>query len=270
MPGLKIGVGFLLFFSIPVICSMFFGYQSIGGYISPAILLFLTWLFYKQEGKDLEQLGLKINKKKIGYFFLGLILGIVFFVIFILVQSWYNKLEIRFNKNVSWTVVSMGVFFLLQGVFNEELIFRGYCFKRTVEKIGVVKANLIFAFLFIVWHWIALDAWGNYGLMIGLVTTGFGHFLFATALLRSKTLLLPIGLHLGNNWASHHLFAAGMGDIRAANKDTQAVFSFVNSDDHFSSLHVIGGYSISIFFFLACTWIIWKWTGKSNPGIINY
>jgi hypothetical protein len=33
-----------------------------------------------------------------------------------------------------------------------------------------------------------------------------GHLWFATSLLRTRTILFPIGLHWGNNWASIHLF----------------------------------------------------------------
>ena len=37
------------------------------------------------------------------------------------------------------------------------------------------------------------------------ITIPVGHLLFATALLKSKTLFFPIGIHLGNNWATRHL-----------------------------------------------------------------
>ncbi|MEI9943365.1 MAG: hypothetical protein WDN26_04020 [Chitinophagaceae bacterium] len=53
----------------------------------------------------------------------------------------------------------------------------------------------------------ATKAWGDYGLMIGLMTTGFLHILFAAGLLRSKTLFFPIGIHLGYNWTQSHLFS---------------------------------------------------------------
>jgi len=40
-----------------------------------------------------------------------------------------------------------------------------------------------------------------------LLMTGLGHLLYATALLKSKTLYFPIGLHLGNNWVSLFVFS---------------------------------------------------------------
>ncbi|MEI9943364.1 MAG: hypothetical protein WDN26_04015 [Chitinophagaceae bacterium] len=32
----------------------------------------------------------------------------------------------------------------MAGVLNEELIFRGYCFKKTIEIAGLIKATIIF------------------------------------------------------------------------------------------------------------------------------
>ena len=121
-----------------------------------------------------------------------------------------------------------------------------------------MQANLIFAAIFIVYHWIALNAWGNYGLMLGLFTTGFGHILFAVALLKSKTLYFPIGIHLGNNWAQRHLFSANMGGINEnPSNDTLFILSSTNQDT--SLLHIISSYGISIAFFLLSTWTIWKY-----------
>ena len=39
------------------------------------------------------------------------------------------------------------------------------------------------------------------------MATGLGHLLYATALLKSKTLHFPIGLHLRNNWVSLFVFS---------------------------------------------------------------
>ena len=40
-----------------------------------------------------------------------------------------------------------------------------------------------------------------------IISIPVGHLWFATALQRSKTLFFPIGLHLGNNWATRHLIS---------------------------------------------------------------
>ena len=82
-----------------------------------------------------------------------------------------------------------------------------FVLKKTVAISSVTKANIIFASLFILSHWINLGAFGNPVQMTILLITGIGHVLYSTALLKSKTLLFPIGLHLGNNWVNLFVFS---------------------------------------------------------------
>ena len=84
---------------------------------------------------------------------------------------------------------------------------RGICFKKTVEISNVAKANVIFASLFILSHWINGSAFGNPVAMTILLITGLGHVLYATAFLKSQTLYFPIGIHLGGNWVNYFVFS---------------------------------------------------------------
>ena len=167
---------FLLLFSVPMIVPMLpspkFGNLSLGNLLSPVILLLLTAWFYRKEGKNLSELGLNIQLTNLLFLPLGLILGILFFSLLLFLQSFQNDLHIQINQNANWGLIFSGAFFLIIGVLNEELIFRGYFFQKTIDYKGFMQANLIFAAIFIVYHWIALNAWGNYGLMLGLFTTG--------------------------------------------------------------------------------------------------
>ncbi|MEO8173214.1 MAG: hypothetical protein ABI581_09035, partial [Sediminibacterium sp.] len=131
-----------------------------------------------------------------------------------------------------------------------------------------VKANILFAFFFIAWHWLAFNAWGNWGLMLSLVTTGFGHILFAVALTRSQTLFFPIAIHLGNNWASRNLFALNMGQMVDPTKAKDSLFLASAPATQFSTMHVVMGYVITISYFLISTVIImllFKRKLKKNP-----
>ena len=83
------------------------------------------------------------------------------------------------------------------------------------------------------------------------VTIPVGHLLFATALLKSKSLFFPIGIHLGNNWATHHLIS---------NSNSGDSFLFISEVVNFNTWtpFII---STLIFngFFLLVTFLIWKW-----------
>ena len=181
--------------------------SQIANVIVVAAILLITWKAYKKEGKNLSELGLNITLRNIGFGISGLLIGGIFVVPLIYTIAFIKGYPVVLNQTFSGSYVFSGLWLLLPTVMLEELAFRGICFKKTVEISGVTKANIIFATLFILSHWINLGAFGNPVLMTVLLITGLGHILYATAFLKSKTLYFPIGLHLGNNWVSLFVFS---------------------------------------------------------------
>lgn len=185
-------------------------------------VLLITWFAYKKEGKNLSELGLNFKIKNIGFGFLGLLIGGLFFIPLVYTIAFIKGYPIIFNQNFNGYYVLSGLGLSFAYVVLEELAFRGICFKKTVEITSVATANIIFASLFILSHWINLGAFGNPVFMTILLITGLGHVLYSTALLKSKTLYFPIGLHLGNNWVSLFVFsnvdinATRSGEIKAS------------------------------------------------------
>jgi membrane protease YdiL (CAAX protease family) len=170
-------------------------------------ILVITWLAYKKEGKNLSALGLDLRWQNFSFGLLGLLLGGIFVIPLVYLTAFINGYPVIFNQHFNGTYVLSGLWLLLPTVMLEELAFRGICFKKTVDISTITIANIIFATLFILSHWINLGAFGNPVLMTILLITGLGHLLYATALLKSKTLYFPIGLHLGNNWVSLFVFS---------------------------------------------------------------
>ena len=170
-------------------------------------VLLITRAAYKKEGKTLSELGLDIKWRQVGFGVLGLLIGGVFVIPMVYTIAFIKGYPVVFNEHFNGGYVLSGLWLLLPTVMLEELAFRGICFKKTVDISGVTKANIIFATVFILSHWINLDAWGNPVQMTILLITGLGHLLYATAFLRSGTLYFPIGLHLGNNWVSLFVFS---------------------------------------------------------------
>jgi len=170
-------------------------------------ILLITWRAYKKEGKNLSELGLNLRLRNIVFGLVGLLIGGIFVFPLVYAIALIKGYPVVFNQNFNGFYVLSGIWLLIPTVMLEELAFRGICFKKTVEISTVITANIIFATLFILSHWINLGAFGNIGLMTILLITGLGHLLFATAFLKSKTLYFPIGLHLGNNWVSLFVFS---------------------------------------------------------------
>jgi len=83
---------------------------------------------------------------------------------------------------------------------HEECLFRGYPFQRLIESWGPWPAQLAMALLF------ALAHWGNPGLTdatrpLAILNLILASVLLGLCYLRTRSLALPIGVHLGWNWA---------------------------------------------------------------------
>jgi membrane protease YdiL (CAAX protease family) len=253
---LKILFYFAIAFAIPVAASLLPLDQFLRNCLVVMVLLLLTYLLYKKEGKTLAALGITAKWKTLRFIPLGLLGGILFFGMLLFFQKLFNGLSISINPNADYGFIAQGLLWALPGVLMEETIFRGYCLQKATVRIGPVKANLLFAFFFIAWHWLAFNAWGNWGIMLSLITTGFGHVFFAVALGRSQTLFFPIALHLGNNWAQRNLFALNMGKIIDARQANDSLFLTNDPGIQFSTTHVVIAYAITFACFIISTALI--------------
>jgi len=115
----------------------------------------------------------------------------------------------------SWGA-TFGALGLWLGVaFNEELIARGYPFQRLVEGAGPWVGQLVFAGLFALGHWGnpgmhgAAKAWATLNIALAAVLLGLAY-------LRTRSLALPIGIHLGWNWGQGSLLGFGVSGTTMA------------------------------------------------------
>ena len=224
-------------------------------------ILLITWLAYKKEGKNLSELGLNLKWRNIVFGILGIVVGGIFIIPLIYTIAFIKGYPVEFNQYFNGSYVLSGLWLLLPTVILEELAFRGICFKKTVEISSVTTANIIFATLFILSHWINLGAFGNPVMMTVLLITGLGHILYATALLKSNTLYFPIGIHLGNNWVTYFLFSnLDIDDLTKGNIKPSLVN--VISDEknaQFNGQFILTTIVTALFFILFIL-VIRKWT----------
>jgi len=221
-------------------------------YVSCALLFVATWFLYKKDKKSLKDIGLNFSKRNISFLPLGVLIGALALFGAKYVRVLYVGETIEVVTSINYETLLYAFYFILPQVATEEFLFRGYLFKKTIDVSNVVVANIIFSVLFMLIHVLDENVLANKGMILMLVLAiPVGHLLFATALLKSKTLFFPIGLHLGNNWATRHLIT--------------------NSNSGESILYIPNGASFDAWtpfiitillfngFFLLVTFIIWKW-----------
>jgi membrane protease YdiL (CAAX protease family) len=239
--------------------------SQIANVIVVAAILLITWKAYKKEGKNLSELGLNITLRNIGFGISGLLIGGIFVVPLIYTIAFIKGYPVVLNQTFSGSYVFSGLWLLLPTVMLEELAFRGICFKKTVEISGVTKANIIFATLFILSHWINLGAFGNPVLMTVLLITGLGHMLYATAFLKSKTLYFPIGLHLGNNWVSLFVFSnMDINDLTTGQVKPSLLNVISDGKSPVFNGQFIFTTALTALLFILFILAIRKWTSKVN------
>jgi membrane protease YdiL (CAAX protease family) len=78
---------------------------------------------------------------------------------------------------------------------TEELLFRGFLFRRLLDGLGTWPAQLLMAALFLLTHSDALRGLGPLALLAG-TNLFLASILFGLAYLRTRSLAMPFGLHL--------------------------------------------------------------------------
>lgn len=221
-------------------------------YTAPLLLVLATFILYRKEKQSLSAIGLNLTIKNLSFLPLGILIGAFAFLGAKYLRALYLGETFEVSNSIDYSTILLAFYYILPQVATEELLFRGYLFKKTIQVSNVVVANVIFSILFMLIHVIDENVLNNLGMIIMLaVAIPVGHLFFATALLKSKTIYFPIGLHLGNNWATRHLVS--------------------NSNSGESILYIPNGVNfdkwtpfiitILLFngFFLFITFVIWKW-----------
>lgn len=98
--------------------------------------------------------------------------------------------------------------FTLVALF-EETLFRGFVFQRMVAGLGEWPTQVVLALFFAISHWGnpgmhgATKFWASLDIALAAVFLGLAY-------LRTRSLALPIGIHLGWNWTQGYLLGFGV------------------------------------------------------------
>ncbi|WP_452610357.1 CPBP family intramembrane glutamic endopeptidase [Roseivirga echinicomitans] len=167
------------------------------------------------EKKSLLVLGFTPVVKKLKQFGLGFLVSAVICVTVTLALAALRSETWLLNSQFNFTLLLNSVWYDLKSVFTEELIYRGALLYLLIKKLGSKKAILISAIAFGVYHWFSFGAFGNVVLMIYVfLLTGLMGLVWAYAFAKTKSIMLPFGLHLGWNVINNGLFSKGpLGEV---------------------------------------------------------
>lgn len=165
----------------------------------------IVWFFEK---KDLGVLGLYPTQQRLLDFLLFFVLtgacaSLGFFMRMYFGERW------ELNPELSWHLLTAGLWYNIKSVMFEELIFRGVILYILIRRFGV-KAIVVSAIAFGIYHWFSFEVFGNPGAMaVIFIVTGVAGLLYAYGYAKTFSLYIPCAIHLGWNFTSNFVFSNG-------------------------------------------------------------
>jgi len=168
--------------------------------VSFLLILLVTWICILIRKETLADVGFGINMRWFKALITGTLVGITMLLVTAGIIWMVGGVTFELDAERSLQGLSYGLYLFLIGALMEEILHRGFIFQRLINGLGLWWAQILMASLF------ALGHWGNPGMDgITQVFASLDLFLisliFGLAYIKTLSLALPIGLHLGWNWA---------------------------------------------------------------------
>lgn len=177
-----------------------------------AVTFLLSWLLLRVAIKEpITVLGIRPNRQRVKECLVGIAFMAGIAVINFTGQAYFKEISYQINPDYGLAKFIGGSFWVVMAVILEELVFRGVLLYVLIRYIGIVKACLLSAILFGIYHWFSYGVWGGRLVLMIYVflITGSSGWMFAFAFAKTKSLFAPTGLHLGWNLVTAIVFSSG-------------------------------------------------------------
>jgi hypothetical protein len=180
------------------------------------VAIAISWLLlYLIEKKNILALGFFPIGKRLKQFLIGFLITGILCVLVQYLESYLKSSTWILNKDITSRIILKSFWWDFKSVLTEELIFRGALLYILIQKIGSRKSILISAIAFGIYHWFSYGVLGNVMAMILVfIGTGLMGYAWAWAFSKTKSMMLPFGLHLGWNFIYNTIFSKGpLGEL---------------------------------------------------------
>ena len=225
-------------------------------------ILLATWAVVRLRKEPLSSVGFQLGRPWFRQAALGLALGVGSLLLAVLLIAAAGGVTLQLDPQRSVAALAYGLYVFLCVSLFEETLFRGFLFQRLVAGAGIWVAQLAFAMLFAIGHW---DNPGMDGAtkVVASIELGLAAVLLGLAYLRTRSLALPIGIHLGWNWAQGYVFGFGVSGTEHPGW-WQPVFhgapQWLSGGEFGPEASVFG-----ILVDLLLIGLLWRWKGLATP-----
>jgi len=193
-------------------------------------------LLYLIEKKNILALGFLPIGKRFLQFLIGFLISGILCVLVQYLESYLKSSTWILNKDITSGIILKSFWWDIKSVLTEELIFRGALLYILIQKIGSGRSILISAIAFGIYHWFSYGVLGNIMAMIFVfIGTGLMGYAWAWAFSKTKSIMLPFGLHLGWNFIYNTIFSKGpLGELLLISKggneltDWSSILNFIS------------------------------------------
>lgn len=174
------------------------------------ILLAITWLFLRIEGRSLTSIGLNQPLIRTQEFFTGFCIAALFAVAQFTLAAEVADFSWKINSNYGLNEFANSLRWVFNSVIYEELIFRGYLLYKLIQWLGPKSGVALSSISFGIYHWFSYQVFGQWMnmLFVFIMTATFG-LMLAYAFYKTRSIILPIALHLGWNIVTLTVFSNG-------------------------------------------------------------
>ncbi|MDF2178876.1 CPBP family intramembrane metalloprotease [Aliiglaciecola sp. CAU 1673] len=169
------------------------------------LLLLVTWICTALKRQPLSSVGLKLNGRWWSEFSIGTGLGIGQLALISLILWSMGGVHFALNTDAGAQMLITGLYMFLFGALFEELLHRGFLFQRLLDGIGIWPAQILVALIFAAGHWDNPNMDGMTK-VIASIELALASLMLGLAYIRTRSLGLAVGLHLGWNFAQGSLF----------------------------------------------------------------
>jgi membrane protease YdiL (CAAX protease family) len=229
-----------------------------------AFVLLVTYACVRLRKERLSSVGFALDRRWARELGAGCLLGVAT-VLFAVAMMWMvGGVRLELDPSRSLGVLGYGFAMFLFVALFEETLFRGFVFQRLVAGAGVWVAQIATGLLFATSHWGNPDmhgatlAWATVELFLGAVLAGLAY-------LRTRSLALPVGIHLGWNWAQGHVLGFGVSGFAHAGWFRPVLLDgpeWVNGG-RFGPEASVFAVVVDVLVIVA----LWKWKGSTSPSV---
>ena len=172
-------------------------------------LLLVTWICVRLRNEPLSSIGFVLDRRWACELGVGTGFGLATALLAVAMIWMVGGVSLELDPARSVATLAQGLYLFVFVALFEETLFRGFVFQRLVAGAGARVALIAMGLLFSTGHW---DNPGMQGTTLAWATVELflGAVLLGLAYLRTRSLAMPIGIHLGWNWTLGHVLGFGV------------------------------------------------------------